>query len=150
MIASYFICNDPHLPRSTFLPSQVFSVAPQPSSNTASPPSLPSPSNLPTALQSRAHLLPLPPFSTTTTTPSGHTLSSSPCLPNGPLPQSTQSTQSSGASGTRQGRQSALRVEQLKEPPGRAGGVRALLGVPGGSALLTAGTDCCIRYWCRL
>ncbi|CAI5491360.1 unnamed protein product [Closterium sp. Naga37s-1] len=129
---------------------QVFSVAPQPSSNTASPPSLPSPSNLPTALQSRAHLLPLPPFSTTTTTPSGHTLSSSPCLPNGPLPQSTQSTQSSGASGTRQGRQSALRVEQLKEPPGRAGGVRALLGVPGGSALLTAGTDCCIRYWCRL
>ncbi|CAI5500304.1 unnamed protein product [Closterium sp. Naga37s-1] len=129
---------------------QVFSVAPQPSSNTASPPSLPSPSNLPTALQSRAHLLPLPPFSTSTTTPSGRTLSSSPCLPNGPLPQSTQSAQSSGASGARQARQSALRVEQLKEPPGRAGGVRALLGVPGGGALLTAGTDCCIRYWCRL
>ncbi|CAI5488645.1 unnamed protein product [Closterium sp. Naga37s-1] len=118
----------------------------QPASNTAPPPSLPSPSNLPTALQSRPHLLPLPPFSTTTTTPSGRTLSSSPCLPNGPLPQSTQSTQS----GARQARQSALRVEQLKEPPGRAGGVRALLGVPGGGALLTAGTDCCIRYWCRL
>ncbi|CAI6010672.1 unnamed protein product [Closterium sp. NIES-65] len=122
----------------------------QPSSSTAPPPSLPSRSNLPTALQSRPHLLPLPPFSTSTTTPSGRMLSSSPCLPSGPLPQSTQSTQSSGASGARQARQSLLRVEQLKEPPGRVGGVRALLGVPGGSALLTAGTDCCIRYWCRL
>ncbi|GJP72035.1 hypothetical protein CLOP_g2807 [Closterium sp. NIES-67] len=124
---------------------QVFSVAPQPSANpAASSPSLPSPSNLPSALQSAPHLLPLPPFSISTTTTTGRTLSSSPCMPPGRLPQSSQSTRSM------QSTQSALRVEQLKEPPIRAGGVRALLAVPGGGAVLSGGTDCCIRYWCRL
>ena len=42
------------------------------------------------------------------------------------------------------------RMEELNEPPPRLPGVRALLPLSGGLALLTAGSDCQIRMWDRL
>lgn len=42
------------------------------------------------------------------------------------------------------------RMEELNEPPARLPGVRALLPLSGGLALLTAGSDCQIRMWDRL
>ncbi|CAI5949184.1 unnamed protein product [Closterium sp. NIES-64] len=123
----------------------VFSVAPQPSSSTAPPPPCPLRSNLPTALQSR----PTPAAAATLLHQHHHALTAAcspprPACPSALCPSQHSQRSQAGQGGARQARQSLLRVEQLKEPPGRAGGVRALLGVPGGGALLTAGTDCCI------
>ncbi|XP_024383874.1 serine/threonine-protein kinase VPS15 isoform X3 [Physcomitrium patens] len=42
------------------------------------------------------------------------------------------------------------RMEELNEPPPRLPGVRALLPLSGGAALLTGGSDCRIRMWDRL
>lgn len=42
------------------------------------------------------------------------------------------------------------RIEELNEPPPRLPGVRAMLPLSGGAALLTGGSDCRIRMWDRL
>ncbi|XP_024396466.1 serine/threonine-protein kinase VPS15 isoform X3 [Physcomitrium patens] len=42
------------------------------------------------------------------------------------------------------------RMEELNEPPPRLPGVRTLLPLSGGAALLTGGSDCRIRMWDRL
>lgn len=42
------------------------------------------------------------------------------------------------------------RMEELNEPPSRLPGVRTLLPLSGGAALLTAGSDCRIRMWDRM
>ena len=44
---------------------------------------------------------------------------------------------------------SLLRVEDLSRPPQPPPGVRALVSLAGGAALLTGGSDCRIRYWQR-